>query len=596
MAIATVGNYELLEAAGRGAMAKVYRGRHTFLGDQVAVKILNESIAGDLVFQERLLREARAIKDIDHPNVVRLIDFGRTPDGASYLVTEWLEGRTLRDLMDRTGPLDEAFAIGAARQIAQALAAVHDAGFVHRDLKPANVMITLEGTVKVLDFGLVGDDTSERLTQTGAVVGTAFYMAPEMIMKRGATGATDLYALGAVLHEMLTGAVPYPGDSLQLIWNQHMRADVPLIDGMWGPLIQALLAKSPDNRPAGASEVAAMLEGVVDMLDLPTLSSGRGLQCDAPPTVVVPRPLDGGAVATTDYPGDVSTTAGAPPTASYPGEPSDQTDLPLSPAPVSAPPSVRAPIAAFVVLGLAVAAVVGAVAYRPDQPVTSRPMSTESTVAGKIAARARPVDPADPGDIDVGDPVGSAHAGMRPLHDSAGAAPAVPAAAEAASDSPGRVPTEKNAAPPVVRRPATSRRQPAARSVADRLASVQQRLRLSVLQLELTERDAATAAPSEMKRYRSAISAGDVDAANTAAAEIEAALGSVPRLRKIIDAKLSDVSAKLRAVVGRLSSTEAGQLERRYLDLSAQRPTDLAAARRLIVAIVALERDVALGR
>jgi serine/threonine-protein kinase len=206
------GHYELLAAVATGGAGVVYRARDMSDGSTVAVKILRSTEAQDADLRHRFLREGRAIQRLSHPNVVRYIDTGETSDGLPFLVTEFVEGGTLRDLLEG-GPLPLAAALNAARQIAAALAATHSAGIVHRDVKPENFMVTRDGTVKMLDFGLSRIEHSRaeasRATKAGTILGSVHYLSPEQARGDAVDERTDIWSVGVLLYEMLTGQVPF---------------------------------------------------------------------------------------------------------------------------------------------------------------------------------------------------------------------------------------------------------------------------------------------------------------------------------------------------------------------------------------------------
>jgi len=226
-----LGPYEVLALLGAGGMAEVYRARDTRLGREVAVKVVSEALGADGAFVERFEREARLVGSVNHPNVVALHDVG-LHDGKPYFVTELLQGETLRTRLGK-GPVPLATALEWAEQMAEGLAAAHERNIVHRDLKPENVLITREGRIKLLDFGIAKviaaaqevatpleegphgllNETvpSSDRTGTGLVIGTPGYMSPEQIRGDPMDARTDLFSLGAVLYEMLAGHRAFPG-------------------------------------------------------------------------------------------------------------------------------------------------------------------------------------------------------------------------------------------------------------------------------------------------------------------------------------------------------------------------------------------------
>ena len=258
------GRYVLEEVLGEGGMATVYRARHNLVERPCAVKILHPELSQDPTLRERLRREARSAAAIAHPNVVEIYDFGETPTGEPFLVMELLEGQPLRALI---GALEIPQAIDLGMQIAAGLARAHDLGVVHRDLKPENVFVvdTKEGPLaKIVDFGLARAQREDRLTATGQIVGTPPYMAPERFKEREVTPAADLYALGIVLHEMLTGALPFESNNLAGFILAHLETPPSTITRPGVPedlraLISALLEKRPEERPVDAHQVVERL-------------------------------------------------------------------------------------------------------------------------------------------------------------------------------------------------------------------------------------------------------------------------------------------------------------------------------------------------
>jgi eukaryotic-like serine/threonine-protein kinase len=215
------GRYEVIRPLGWGGMAEVYLATDRLLGRQVAVKVILERYAGDEQFTSRFRREARAAASLNHPNVVAVHDVG-THDGNPFIVMEHVPGRTLAQLVHDGGPMpaDRAAEIGEA--VARALGAAHAAGIVHRDVKPGNVMVTADGRIKVLDFGIARALRWTPLTDTPAVQGTVEYMAPEYVRGEGADARSDLYSLGAVLYELLIGRPPFTGDSPVQVAYRHL--------------------------------------------------------------------------------------------------------------------------------------------------------------------------------------------------------------------------------------------------------------------------------------------------------------------------------------------------------------------------------------
>ena len=230
--------YEILERIGIGGMGAVYRGRHITFNEFCAIKIVNDSIAGDANFLQRFQTEAVVTRKLRHPNAVRVDDFDYTEDGRPFIVMELVEGKNIGDILHAEGPFLVPRAIRIAVQVARALGVAHKLGVVHRDIKPANILLTTDEQgneiAKVLDFGIAklreaAGDTQPGMTMTGMVVGTPLYMSPEQFMgKKGGEidGRTDLYSLGVVLYQMVTAQLPFEGETIYSLMMQHLEGTV----------------------------------------------------------------------------------------------------------------------------------------------------------------------------------------------------------------------------------------------------------------------------------------------------------------------------------------------------------------------------------
>jgi serine/threonine-protein kinase len=257
--------YEIGGVLGRGGMAEVHHGRDLRLGREVAVKVLRSDLARDPSFQVRFRREAQASASLNHPAIVAVYDTGedRTALGATpYIVMEYVEGETLRDVLRREGRLSPERAMTLAADICGALDFSHRNGIVHRDVKPGNVMITPEGTVKVMDFGIARavSDSAATMTSTAAVIGTAQYLSPEQARGESVDARSDVYSLGCLLYELVTGAPPFTGDSPVSVAYQHVRED-PRLPSSINPEIpdylDAILLKAMSKNPANRYQSAA---------------------------------------------------------------------------------------------------------------------------------------------------------------------------------------------------------------------------------------------------------------------------------------------------------------------------------------------------
>jgi serine/threonine-protein kinase len=251
----TISRYRLERPLGHGGMASVYLGRDTELDRPVAVKLLAENAAADAGLRERFVREARLAARLQHPNVVSVYDAG-ADDGRPYIVMECVEGETLSELLARRGRLPPEEARGLALQAARGLAHAHAAGLVHRDIKPQNLLLRGDGTLKVADFGIARAAEGTALTQAGTVLGTAAYLAPEQALGEEVGPAADIYSLGAVLYELLTGRPPYEFDSLADLADKQRRHPIepvrelaPEVPRDLEAVVMRCLARNPAYRP-----------------------------------------------------------------------------------------------------------------------------------------------------------------------------------------------------------------------------------------------------------------------------------------------------------------------------------------------------------
>jgi beta-lactam-binding protein with PASTA domain/tRNA A-37 threonylcarbamoyl transferase component Bud32 len=257
--------YEIQRGIARGGMAEVYLARDQLLDRPVAVKVLFAEYARDPSFVERFRREAQSAANLNHPNIVAIYDWGQER-GTYFIVMEYVRGRSLRDVVQVNGPFSARRTAEIGAEIAGALEFAHRNGVVHRDVKPGNVLITADGDIKVTDFGIARAGTSEALTQTGAVMGTAAYFSPEQAQGFAVDGRSDVYSLGVVLYEMVTGAPPFSGESPVAVAYKHVReepeppaARAPDLPPDLQQIILTAMAKDPDSRYQTADELRSDL-------------------------------------------------------------------------------------------------------------------------------------------------------------------------------------------------------------------------------------------------------------------------------------------------------------------------------------------------
>jgi serine/threonine protein kinase len=258
------GRYRLKRKIASGGMGQVWEAEDTVLHRQVAIKVLSEELSSEPNSAERFRREARAAAGLSHQNVAGVFDYGEDDD-TQFIVMELVEGETLADRIRREGRFDPDEAVRIAAGIAAALVVAHEAGIVHRDIKPSNVMLTPQGEVRVLDFG-IASASGPTLTASGVTIGTAAYLSPEQAAGGRATPASDVYALGVVLYEMLAGRPPFTGETAVAVAAAHVSQEPPPIEDVAPDVPHHLalachhaLAKEPHQRPATAAEFAQML-------------------------------------------------------------------------------------------------------------------------------------------------------------------------------------------------------------------------------------------------------------------------------------------------------------------------------------------------
>jgi beta-lactam-binding protein with PASTA domain/predicted Ser/Thr protein kinase len=310
------GRYRIMRKLGSGGMANVYLAEDQELGRRVAIKILNDRHAGDEQFVERFRREAKNAASLSHPNIVSIYDRGEA-EGTYYIAMEYLDGKSLKELILERGPAPVSVAVDYARQILAALRFAHRNGIVHRDIKPHNVLVDAEGHAKVTDFGIARAGASQ-MTEEGSIIGTAQYLSPEQARGTKVDQTSDLYSLGIVLYEMLTGTVPFTGDSPVEIAMKHLSATPEPLSARRPDIPKALdlvilraLAKDPAARYQSAEEMDAELERV-----------GRGLsvsrETEEAATMFLRGAAFGDGAPTSIVPADAATQVrGRPPADDY---------------------------------------------------------------------------------------------------------------------------------------------------------------------------------------------------------------------------------------------------------------------------------------
>ena len=267
--------YEVIRKIGDGGMAFVYEAKDRLLNRIVAVKVLRPEFVDDEEFLAKFKREAEAVANISHPNIVNVYDVGC--DGkVNYIVMEYVDGQNLKEIIKNEGTLDEYTALDITKQIAKALGAAHKKGVIHRDIKPHNILISSEGrNVKVADFGIAKAATNSTMTNIGSIIGSVHYFSPEQAKGKSVKNNADLYSLGIVLYEMLLGKVPFKGDSPISIALQHINEDIEFsseektkIPQSIRTLIKKLTEKDPDDRYQSSEEVIEDIEYIEQNIDL----------------------------------------------------------------------------------------------------------------------------------------------------------------------------------------------------------------------------------------------------------------------------------------------------------------------------------------
>jgi hypothetical protein len=286
------GRYELLELVGSGGMSGVWKADDRLLDRTVAIKILHEQFTADEEYVERFRREARSVAQLSHPNIVTVIDRGED-EGRQFIVFEYVEGENLKQLIERSGRLPVRDALLMALQMGRALAFAHDRGLVHRDVKPQNVLLNEDGQAKMTDFGIARSVDVEGVTITGTVLGTSEYIAPEQARGQRVDALTDVYSLGVVLYELLTGSVPFQGENFVAIALRHVNEPPPSVlerrpdaPPRVAIAVERAMAKRPEERFQSMDEFVAELEEALADLDP---SSEQATMIARRPVTAAPR-------------------------------------------------------------------------------------------------------------------------------------------------------------------------------------------------------------------------------------------------------------------------------------------------------------------
>ncbi|MGY1736323.1 protein kinase domain-containing protein [Geodermatophilus sp. SYSU D00684] len=382
------GRYRLDSVLASGGMGRVWRGHDTLLDRPVAVKVLRSEYTGDPSFLQRFRAEARHAALLTDPHIAAVHDYGETvsPDGEplAYLVMELVAGEPLSAVIARTGGLDATETLRIVRQAAAGLATAHAAGVIHRDVKPGNLLVRPDGGVKITDFGIAFSASSVPMTQTGQVMGTAQYISPEQVQGAKASPASDVYGLGVVAHQCLTGRVPFDAESPVQVLLMHVQQQPPPLPADVPPDVRALVARAMAKDPAARFPDGAALR-------------------DAADAVLAGRPAPSASSATLVLP-----VAAAQQTTVLPADASAPVDVPEE-----APRRRRLLAGALALLVLALAGVAVVLGTRGDPSSSAAPSSTPPSSSAPSSSAPTTTEPAPPPTVDV---VAAALVG-RPLPD-----------------------------------------------------------------------------------------------------------------------------------------------------------------------------------
>jgi serine/threonine protein kinase len=379
------GRFRILSLLGEGGMGAVYRGEQMSLRRAVAIKVLRPEMSANQALLARFSREAEAVAKLDHPNSVKVYDFGQDADGSLFIAMELIDGKSLREVLHASGPLPPARAFNIAIQVSASLVDAHANHIVHRDLKPDNVMIVDKGrqkdVVRVLDFGIakLRDDsraTQQAMTQAGDMLGTPQYMAPEQIKGEAIDGRTDIYALGCMLYEMVTARLPFEATSIMAMLSKHL-VEMPLPPSQRRPdlqlspaidhVVMAALQKDPNARPANMEHYAEMLAGV--LAQVPPDSKAMTAQHTPMAVPVAVTPVPASMIAATPIPPTARVAQPYVPYQPQPPQPAYATP--------SAPPPKSNHLVLFIVIGAIGLVGAGIAVYSASQR-TKKPSDSDS--------------------------------------------------------------------------------------------------------------------------------------------------------------------------------------------------------------------------
>jgi serine/threonine-protein kinase len=388
-----LGNYELVEKLGSGGMGSVYRGVHKTLQQPRAVKLLRPDLANDADVVTRFRREATISAGLRHPNIVLIYDVGQQDD-YHFIVMDLLEGGSLRDVIRSSAPMSVEKAVELLRPLASALDYAHERGVIHRDIKPGNVMVSADGQVTLVDFGIARAAEEARLTRVGTVVGTAEYMAPEAFTSAGSDQSGDRYALGIIAYELLTGQAPFRGSPATVTYAQihspppSPRAIRPGIPARAEHALLLQLSKDPAERFPDARrfvEGLAIAIGRPIVSDAPTIMlTSSGIQALASMSPLTPPPMPAAAVPT----------------------PAPASEPPPSTPPPSTPPPLESGTVVYRAPRTSPSEPVAEPPSRPDQPVADPVSRPDQAVADPVSQHNQPVvEPISRRDQPIADPI-----------------------------------------------------------------------------------------------------------------------------------------------------------------------------------------------